>query len=80
MPAELAKEKAALLAAAFPEWKKTDLTDFVSASERFGRHHHAGIASALTVSHRPMLGCSALLEILAVSVSLNLLPAQHAGC
>merc|ERR1719174_417854 len=48
MPADLATEKAALLAAAFPEWKKTDLTDFVSASERFGRHHHAGIASALT--------------------------------
>ena len=61
MPADLTTEKAALLGAAFPEWKKKDLLDFVSASERFGRHHYAGIASAIPVSHLPIVGCSAFL-------------------
>lgn len=51
MPADLVEEKAALLAAAFPDWKKKDLTDFVSACERFGRHDHVQIALAIPVGH-----------------------------
>lgn len=51
MPTDLVEEKAALLTAAFPEWKKKDFTDFVSACERFGRHDHVQIALAMPVGH-----------------------------